>query len=484
VSATTTTYTFDASQRLVRQQFGTTEVHYFTYNERNMLTQVQDYVVGGGGDTNRYFAYNGLGERVFGIDGTANPSYWTYDGKTLLSENVDGSMNQFRHNKGPQDATTGGNTECVTSDTTPVYSVTEAGGTVDEWTCHLTDAFETDAFGFVQAVIIGITGAPPVQRSQWRTGEGVLGTGMTQPTNLLAGAGAVLNGPSIPLVGAGGIGFLGSVTAGLSVAVGPGIFEDRRVAMPPPRRLDGWFVDATPGPVVLGGGDVQGKPPPPPPPPPTPPPPPPTPPVTGPGTGTAPVITPADARCDCTASSCTIAINWDRNYTLTEKAANPLMGGFFGSFKVHSATLTIVGTTPYTNLCHLHQKVTIKECPLATVGKGFKDAIETAAKAHRHPKYGDPYDSIVRDPTTDCVTSVQKNDYNNENRAQAGNAPNIDDHPEFDLLSVASGKDWILESRKFDANVSIEEAPAVTLDWGWEVVFTGRAVSTWTPYPK
>jgi hypothetical protein len=250
VSATTTTYTFDASQRLVRQQVDTTEVHYFTYNERNMLTQVQDYVVGGGGDTNRYFAYNGLGERVFGVDGTANPSYWTYDGSTLLAENVDGSMNQFRHNSARQASTTGRNFECVTSDTTPVYAVTQADGTVDEWTCHLTDAFETDAFGVVQGQVIGITGAPPVQRMQWRIGEGVLGTGMTQPTNLLNGGVVVLNGPSIPLVGGGGKELLRSVTAGLGAAVGPGLFEDRRVATPPPRLLDGWFVDRTPAPVM------------------------------------------------------------------------------------------------------------------------------------------------------------------------------------------------------------------------------------------
>jgi hypothetical protein len=260
VNATTTTYTFDASQRLVRQQLGTSEVHYFTYNERNMLTQVQDYVVGGGGDTNRYFAYNGLGERVFGVDGTANPSYWTYDGSTLLAENVDGNMNQFRHNKGAQDPTTGGNFECVTSDTTPVEAVTDASGTVDEWTCHFTDAFETDAFGVAQGQTIGITGAPPVQRMQWRIGEGVLGTGMTQETNLLAGGGAVLNGPSIPLVGPGGIGFLSSVTAGLGVAGGPAIFADQQVGTPHRPPLDGWFVDKTPQARPLNGWFVDRTP--------------------------------------------------------------------------------------------------------------------------------------------------------------------------------------------------------------------------------
>src|SRR5581483_12037454 len=78
---TTTYYTYDKSQRLTTQ-WSPSDAHYFTFNQRNMVTQIQDV---GGGDANAYFLYNGLGERVVTSD-TGGGTYFTFDGGRLLTE--------------------------------------------------------------------------------------------------------------------------------------------------------------------------------------------------------------------------------------------------------------------------------------------------------------------------------------------------------------------------------------------------------------
>src|SRR5205823_1007816 len=81
-----------------RTQYSDSQARYFTHNQRNMLTQIQHFSLGGGGDANRYFTYNGVGERVFGVDGNPTPSYWVYDGQKMLRETVAGSSAHYRHN--------------------------------------------------------------------------------------------------------------------------------------------------------------------------------------------------------------------------------------------------------------------------------------------------------------------------------------------------------------------------------------------------
>lgn len=89
-------YTYDKSHRLTGQVNAGTEaqVKTYSYNERNMVTQIVDNT---GTDTTRYFAYNGLGERVYGIDGTATPSYWCYDGGKLVYERQAANVWNYRH---------------------------------------------------------------------------------------------------------------------------------------------------------------------------------------------------------------------------------------------------------------------------------------------------------------------------------------------------------------------------------------------------
>jgi hypothetical protein len=99
-------YAYDKAQRLMTQFTDsgapTLEAHYFSYNQRDMVTQVQD-AKATGADANRYFTYNGVGERVVVVDG-AGPQYWTYDGKKLLTEkDTSGTVRRYRHNRSALD---------------------------------------------------------------------------------------------------------------------------------------------------------------------------------------------------------------------------------------------------------------------------------------------------------------------------------------------------------------------------------------------
>src|SRR5262249_42441654 len=89
----TTTYTYDKSRRLM-QQFRSfdggavkQDFHYYTYNQRNMITKIGEGMTGFGrfADADRTFVYNALGERLVAVDNTNSLSaYWSYDGRRLL----------------------------------------------------------------------------------------------------------------------------------------------------------------------------------------------------------------------------------------------------------------------------------------------------------------------------------------------------------------------------------------------------------------
>src|SRR5271156_3879665 len=98
--ATTNYYVYDKSQRMTSRYALGGEAHYFTYNQRNMVTQIQDW--NGAGDALRTFVYNGLGDRVVVTDNaTASPAYWSYDGGQLLEDkqlNATGFVaNEYRY---------------------------------------------------------------------------------------------------------------------------------------------------------------------------------------------------------------------------------------------------------------------------------------------------------------------------------------------------------------------------------------------------
>jgi hypothetical protein len=100
-------YSYDKSRRMTTQYTDAAapipEAHYYTYNQRSMVTQIQD-VKSAGQDANRYFYYNGVGERVVVFDG-AGPQYWTYDGSKLLTEkDTTSTVRRYRHNQSTLDS--------------------------------------------------------------------------------------------------------------------------------------------------------------------------------------------------------------------------------------------------------------------------------------------------------------------------------------------------------------------------------------------
>jgi hypothetical protein len=90
---TTTKFAYDKSHRLTTQYIAGGEAHYYTYNQRNMVTNITDFKPLGGSEIPRSFAYNGLGERVLTKDdpgSLGDPTlfaYWSYDGRRLLQDN-------------------------------------------------------------------------------------------------------------------------------------------------------------------------------------------------------------------------------------------------------------------------------------------------------------------------------------------------------------------------------------------------------------
>jgi hypothetical protein len=83
--STTIYYAYDRSARLTTRWVPAGEAHYFSYNQRNMVTGLVDH--NGAGDAPREFVYNGLGERAVVKDNsTGSPAYWSYDGYKLLRD--------------------------------------------------------------------------------------------------------------------------------------------------------------------------------------------------------------------------------------------------------------------------------------------------------------------------------------------------------------------------------------------------------------
>lgn len=103
-------YTYDKSHRLTQQYTDAAapapEAHYYTFNQRNCVTQIRD--VGGPNDALRAFVYNGLRERVVATDiSTALPAYWSYDGRKFLQDkqltSSTPTTTNYRHNSTQQD---------------------------------------------------------------------------------------------------------------------------------------------------------------------------------------------------------------------------------------------------------------------------------------------------------------------------------------------------------------------------------------------
>jgi hypothetical protein len=190
--STTITYTYDKSRRLQSQASSTGETHYFTFNQRNMVTQIQDF---GGSDANRYFTYNGLGERVFGIDGTTTPSYWAYDRGRLVRENQNSSSTHYRHNAARQRCrgslvevilADGASTACPATDHLgTLQKLVGSGPTLPTSSYEFTRSGERLGIG-------DLLGGSPANREQFAPPLEVLASKMTQVTHLLPVGGANL----------------------------------------------------------------------------------------------------------------------------------------------------------------------------------------------------------------------------------------------------------------------------------------------------
>ena len=151
--STATYYTYDKSHRLTSQYIPVGEAHYYGYNQRNMVTQIQD--LGGSADPLRTFVYNGLGERVIATDNsTASPAYWSYDGRKLLQDKQKAgagfSTTNYRHNSTRQDACLAPGIEIGLSDASAGYPA--QGGTGSVYNVQnpsdgINDFFEYTWFG-------------------------------------------------------------------------------------------------------------------------------------------------------------------------------------------------------------------------------------------------------------------------------------------------------------------------------------------------
>jgi hypothetical protein len=151
--STATYYTYDNSHRLASQYILGGEAHYYSFNQRNMLTQIQD--VGGPADPLRTFVYNGLGERVVVTDNsTASPAYWSYDGSKLLQDKQKSgaglSTTNYRNNSTPQDVSLAPGVEVGLSDASAGYPAQGGTGSVynvQNPTDGINDFFEYTWFG-------------------------------------------------------------------------------------------------------------------------------------------------------------------------------------------------------------------------------------------------------------------------------------------------------------------------------------------------
>lgn len=93
-------YSYDSSGRLDRRYTDgaapTADARYFTYNQRNMVTRIDHRLGSGTPDVNRYFTYNGLGERVSGYDGSAQHE-WQYDRGELVRDKIGAGTARYNH---------------------------------------------------------------------------------------------------------------------------------------------------------------------------------------------------------------------------------------------------------------------------------------------------------------------------------------------------------------------------------------------------
>ena len=145
--STNTYYTYDKSHRMTSQYILGGEAHYYGYNERNMVTSIQD--VGGASDPLRTFVYNGLGERVIAYDSNTytGPAYWSYDGRKFLQDKQQTSVGVFsatnyRHNFSLQERQLGSGTEIGVADGgAPVTPAFDGAGNV---TNNQAPALETN----------------------------------------------------------------------------------------------------------------------------------------------------------------------------------------------------------------------------------------------------------------------------------------------------------------------------------------------------
>lgn len=146
MATTTTYYAYDRSGRMTTQwSFDTADATYFTYDQRDMVLQ---FYHAPGGDANRYFTYNGVGERAIVIDG-GGPTYWTYDRRKLLTEKATtgSATRRYRHNESNQ-VKLGSNVEVGSASFGNTHPVTDQGGSLSQvQTIEGNDVLEMNACG-------------------------------------------------------------------------------------------------------------------------------------------------------------------------------------------------------------------------------------------------------------------------------------------------------------------------------------------------
>jgi YD repeat-containing protein len=156
-------FAYDLSQRLTKGPYnvGSGEHFYYTYNQRNMVTQLQDFKNAGGGDATRSFFFNGVGERVGLIDGTAAPGYFSYDiGGQVIRENRAGNKTRYAQAGSPLEfvASDGSTTAAPSTDERGTIKTLVASGNPPG-----NSTWEFDRWGVLEGVNDAIGGSPPAR---------------------------------------------------------------------------------------------------------------------------------------------------------------------------------------------------------------------------------------------------------------------------------------------------------------------------------
>lgn len=203
-------YSYDASRRLTRQYTdaaaSTLEAHYFTYNQRDMVTQIQD-VKAVSPDANRYFVYNGVGERVVVHDG-GGPQYWSYDGGRLLTErDTTSTVRRYRYS-------TNSDPKCATLEikdgSNYMYPALDQAANVTRLQTDIGGEFVTSKLYFnVPGERLAASFSPSTdERLQAQTPETSRLTTLSQQTNATPGGGVYYPGQALAIGGVGGGGQL------------------------------------------------------------------------------------------------------------------------------------------------------------------------------------------------------------------------------------------------------------------------------------